>query len=206
MFRFIVTLGFLYISICSYAIDFKVGIMGGANSSFNQLYTFGDIKKADPKLGYNANIFARFKFSGYIIQPEAGYLMNRVGFSISENGSTREANFGLGQFYAAALMGYKLSKLRFSAGPMISFTASQSFDALTSQSTLIQQINDGRVNIGAMIDVGLDVSKRWSIDLRASRTFTQSEFNTLTQNNTFNFSGNTGVISIMIGYTIFKTP
>ena len=33
-----------------HAIDFRIGIMAGANSSLNQLYTYSDIKKTDPKL------------------------------------------------------------------------------------------------------------------------------------------------------------
>ena len=201
---------FLFIIIFLYtqslnAIDFKLGLMGGANSSLNQLYTYSDIKKTDPKLGYNANLFGRFKFSTYIIQPEFGYLMNRIGFSILENGSVKESNIGLGQMYGSVLMGIKFSKIRFSLGPMIAFTAGQSFDALTSSKTVIKQINEDRASLGVMADIGIDVSKRWSVDLRASRTFTQSEFNTINQNKSFNFSGNTGMVGIMVGYAIFKT-
>jgi hypothetical protein len=187
------------------AINFKLGLMGGANSSLNQLYTYSDITKTDPKLGYNANVFGRFKFSSYIVQPEFGYLMNRVGYSVMESGGTKESNFDLGQMYASVLMGIKFSKIRFSIGPMLAFTANQSFDALSSKETVIQQINEDRANLGAMADIGLDISKRWSVDLRASRTFTQSEFNAVVQNKSFNFSGNTGMVSIMVGYTIFKT-
>ncbi len=206
MSRFPILLGLLCLTVTMHAIDFRIGIMAGANSSLNQLYTYSDIKKTDPKLGYNGNLFGRFTFNNYFIQPEAGYLMNRIGYSISENGNIREANFNLGQLYTSILMGVKISKLRFSAGPMISFTSNQSFDALTSQNSVIQQINDGRANLGVMIDLGLDISKRWCIDLKASRTFTQSEFNAVVQNKSFNFSGNTGMVSIMIGYTIFKAP
>lgn len=206
MSRFHILLGLLFLTVSMHAIDLRIGIMAGANSSLNQLYTYSDIKNTDPKLGYNGNLFGRFSFNNYIIQPEAGYLMNRIGYSISENGSIREANFNLGQLYTSILMGVKISKLRFSAGPMISFTSNQSFDALTSQNSVIQQINDGRANLGVMIDLGLDISKRWCIDLKASRTFTQSEFNAVVQNKSFNFSGNTGMVSIMIGYTIFKAP
>lgn len=195
-----------FITYSLYSIDFRIGIMGGANSSLNQLYTYSDIRETDPKLGYGASIFSRFKFTNCIIQPEIGYTLNRVGVSVLESGNTNEGNFSMGQFYTSILMGVKFSKLRFSAGPIVSFTTNQGFDAITSQETYVQQINDGRASLGAMVDVGIDISKRWSIDLRASRTFTQSEFNTIMQNKSFNFSGNTGVLSIMIGYTLFKAP
>jgi hypothetical protein len=205
MYRITLFICILLFNISLKAIDFKLGLMGGANSSLNQLYTYDVISKTDPKLGYNANIFGRLKFSSYIIQPEFGYMMNRVGFSVLENGSIKESNFELGQMYTAILMGIKFSKIRFSVGPMLAFTSNQSFDALTSKETVIKQINEDRANLGAMADIGIDISKRWSVDLRASRTFTQSEFNTVIQNKSFNFSGNTGMISIMLGYTILKT-
>jgi Outer membrane protein beta-barrel domain len=205
MYRISLFICILLFNISLKAIDFKLGLMGGANSSLNQLYTYDVISKTDPKLGYNANLFGRLKFSSYIIQPEFGYMMNRVGFSVLENGSIKESNFELGQMYTAILMGIKFSKIRFSVGPMLAFTSNQSFDALTSKETVIKQINEDRANLGAMADIGIDISKRWSVDLRASRTFTQSEFNTVIQNKSFNFSGNTGMISIMLGYTILKT-
>jgi hypothetical protein len=205
MFRFSTFILFFILGFSLKAIDFKLGIMAGANSSLNQLHTYRDITKTDPKLGYNANLFARLKFSSYIVQPELGYLMNRVGFSVLENGLTKESNFNLGQMYSSILMGFKFSKIRFSLGPMIIFTANQNFSSITSKETVIQQINDGRANLGAMANIGLDISKHWGIEVKASRTLTESEFNTVIQNNSFNFSGNTGMLSIMLSYSIFNT-
>jgi hypothetical protein len=73
-------------------------------------------------------------------------------------------------------------------------------------------VNEGRAQIAAVANLGINVSKRWSIDARVSRTFTQSEFNftqsefnSTSPTNSYNFSGNTGIISIMLGYAIFKT-
>jgi len=200
---------FLLLTTCItslYAINFRLGLMGGTNTSLNQLYTYNDITSTDSKMGYNANAFARFQFTNYILQPEVGYYINRVGLSVNEVGNSRECTYISGQMYTSVLMGFKFSKLNFSIGPMISFTTNQSFDALTSQQTMVQQINEGRATLGAMVNLGIDISKRWSIDLRANRTFTQSEFNSVIDNKSFNFSGNTGTLSLMIGYSIFRTP
>lgn len=195
----------LYLAPACRAIDFKLGLMAGANTSLNQLYTYRDITNTDSKLGYTANAFGRFQFSKYILQPEIGYHMNRVGFAITENGQITESNFNLGQMYTSVLMGLKFSKIRFSIGPSIVFSTSQNFDALTSKTTVISQVNEGRAQIGAVANLGIDVSKRWSVDARISRTFTQSEFNATAPTSSYNFSGNTGLVSIMVGYAIFKT-
>lgn len=205
MYKFLSLFIFLYLAPECRAIDFKLGLMVGANTSLNQLYTYSNITKTDPKLGYNANAFGRFQFSNYILQPEIGYLMNRVGFTIKENGQITESNFNLGQMYTSVLMGLKFSKIRFSIGPSIVFSASQNFDALTSKTTVISQVNEGRAQIGAVANLGIDVSKRWSVDARISRTFTESEFNATAPTSSYNFSGNTGLVSIMVGYAIFKT-
>lgn len=186
------------------AIDLRVGVMAGVNSSLNQLYTYGAISKTDSKLGYNVNLFSRFKISSYIIQPEIGYQMNRIGIDAIENGIDKESNLNIGQAYISVLMGIKVSKLRFAIGPMLLFPPNQSFDAITSEFTQIQQLNSGRKNLGLIANVGLDISNRWSVDIRASRTFTQSEFNVVNQNSSFNFLGNTGVVSILVGYSLFK--
>jgi|688.fasta_scaffold00221_4 hypothetical protein len=196
---------FLYLAPACKAVDFKLGLMAGVNTSLNQLYTYNDITGSDPKLGYNAQAYARFKFSSYILQPELGYLTNRVGFSLNENGQSAECNFNLGQMYTSVLMGFQFSKIRFAIGPSIVFYANQSFDALTSKTTVISQVNEGRAQIGAVANLGINVSKRWSLDARVSRTFTQSEFNSTSPTSSYNFSGNTGLISIMLGYAIFKT-
>lgn len=196
---------FILLSTHLLAIDFKLGVMAGANTSLNQLYTYSDITRTDPKLGYNANLFARCAISHYVIQPEMGYLMNRVGITVNENGQDKESNLNLGQLYTTVLMGFKFSKLRFSIGPMIQFTSNQSFDALGSSQSIVKEVNAGRANLGAMADIGLDITKRWSLDMRVSRTFTQAEYQAAMQNKSINFVGNTGMVSIMLGYTLFKT-
>lgn len=207
MYRLILLISFVLLQqLTTAATGFKLGLMAGANTSINQYYTFGSVTNIDSKLGYNANVFGRIQLKGLLIQPEVGYLNNRVGVSFLEQGNTVEANFSLGQLYSALLFGIKFSKIRIGVGPTATMNTNQNFDELTSTQSFMKQVDEGKINLGAMINLGLDLSKRWSIDARFHRTFTTSDFQAIVENNTTSFKGNTGVLSLNLGFSLFGKP
>lgn len=204
--RFILFLAFIFIYKFQSAGVLNLGLMLGANTALNSFSLNEPMKGFDSKLGYNANAFARIGLAKFIIQPEIGYLSNRASFTFLENGKYVDANLNLGQFYTTALFGFKLGNIRLTAGPLCIYNASQSSEQITSvQSALSLLNNSNNLSWGGIFDIGVNVSKRWSIDARVIRSFTKSDFSANVNQNITTFQGNTGLISLNLGYTIFKT-
>jgi hypothetical protein len=188
-----------------FAGTFNIGLMGGVNSALNSFSFKEPIKAYDSKLGFNANVYARIGLTKFIIQPELGYLYNRASFSFLENGKLVDANLNLGQMYLTAMPGIKLGNIRFSAGPLCTFTAIQSTDQISSASSFLSMVeNDKNLSWGGVVNLGIDITKKWSIDARVLRTFTSSDYKALIQNTPTLFQGNTGMISLSLGYSLFK--
>lgn len=180
---------------------FSLGAMVGVNSSINQFFTYGPVQSTDSKLGYNANLYSRIRIGKFLLQPELGYIKNRAEIRFLENNQPVEANYSLGNSFGTVLLGIKFSKIRFLAGPTFTSYTDQGFDQLTSTNSILNQINDGTIQLGGMFNLGLDISKKWCVDARIYRTFSQSDFKADIESQSFQFSGNTGTVSISIGYT-----
>jgi len=184
----------------------KLGLMVGANSALNQFDVSTPLQGFDSKLGYNGNAFARISIAKFIIQPELGYLNNRVGFTVLENSKTVDANLSLGQLYSSALLGVKLGNIRLAGGPMVLYLANQSSEQLTSLDTYLKQSdNSNKINWGGQANLGVDISKRWSVDAKYYHSFSNTEYNAIINGNTNSFKGNTGMISLSIGFSLFNT-
>lgn len=202
---FLTILLLITISSTSFAGTFNIGIMGGVNAALNSFSFSGPIKSYDSKLGFNGNAYGRIGVAKFIIQPELGYLYNRASFSFLENSKLVDADLNLGQMYMTGMAGVKLGNLRLTAGPLCTFTAIQSTDQITSVSTFISLVeNDKNLSWGGMANVGIDITKKWSIDARVSRMFTSSDYKALIQGSTTTFQGSTGTISLSLGYSLFK--
>jgi hypothetical protein len=203
--KFLVYIGLVMSVSDSYAGTFKIGVMGGVNSALNSFSFKEPIRGYDSKLGFNANAFARIGFAKFIIQPELGYLYNRASFSFLENGKVVDADLNLGQMYMTAMPGLKFGNIRFTAGPLCTFTAIQSTDQVSSVSSFISLVeNDQKLTWGGVVNLGIDITKKLSIDAKILRTFTSTDYKALIQNSPSTFEGNTGMISLSIGYALFK--
>lgn len=188
-----------------YAGTFDIGLMAGVNAALNNFQINQTIKNYDSKLGYNANAYVRFGFSKFIIQPEIGYLSNRASFTFLENNQPVDANLNLGQVFGTTLFGFKLGNIRIMTGPIFTYTANQSSDQITSTQSFINMIENGKnISWGGVFNLGVNITKKWSVDARVSRMLTTSDFNIKTQNVNSIFEGNTGMVSLSLGYSIFR--
>jgi Outer membrane protein beta-barrel domain len=204
--RISIILCFLAVSNKQYAGTFNIGLMAGVNASLSTFQLNQTIKNYDSKLGYNANAFAQIGLAKFIIQPELGYLNNRSSFTFFENGQSVDANLNLGQMYATGMLGLKLAKIRITTGPICTYTTTQSSDPITSsQQTFLAMLDNSKnLSWGGVFNVGVDITKKWSVDARVMRMLTSSDFNLNIQNTPTLFQGNTGMVSVSLGYSIFK--
>ena len=196
---------FVFTTICLEAKDFRIGLMAGANSAINSYDLQGAIKGFDSKLGYNINAFARISIGGIVFQPEIGYYNNRVGFRIQENTITSEVNYSLGKAYGSALAGLKLGNIRMMFGPIVYTDAVENFQAFSGSTASIHSaITSPQFQWGGQAGLGLDISKKWSIDARFHKVFTKSQYEAITTTTTSPIEGSLGTVSLSIGYAIFK--
>lgn len=188
-----------------FAGTFNIGLMAGVNASLSSFQLSQNIKNYDSKLGYNANVYGRIGLAKFIIQPELGYLNNRSSFSFLENGTVVDANLNLGQMYGTAMFGFKLGNIRLTTGPICTYTATQSSDQITSSQAFLKMVDNGEnINWGGVFNLGVNITKKWSVDARVMRMFNSSDFNIDIQNTSTLFQGNTGMVSLSLGYSLFK--
>lgn len=187
------------------AKDFRIGFMAGANSAVNSYDLQGAIQGFDSKLGYNVNTFARFTIGSLVFQPEIGYYNNRVGFKIQESTITSEINYSLGKAYGSTLLGLKLGNIRMMFGPTVYADAVENFQAFSgSKASINSTITSPQLQWGGQAGLGLDISKKWSIDARFLKVFTKSQYEAKTTSTTSPIEGSLGTVSLSLGYAIFK--
>lgn len=186
------------------AIGFGVGIMGGANAAINTFQLAGPVKAFDAKLGYNGNLFGRLILGKLVIQPEIGYYYNRVGFNVQEPSKIQEVTFNLGKIYSSPLLGFKLAKLRLMAGPVIYTSAFENFSTATSSvSSLKSSVNNDMFSFGGQLGLGIDITKKWAIDMRFQKMFTNDTYIVDVSGTSNNIQGSLGTASVSLGYAIF---
>lgn len=205
MAKYVVVLLLVCIHSTASAESFRLGIMVGANTAINQFDINSPFNGYDSKLGYNVNIFARLKAASLLFQPEFGYLLNRTGLTYTESGRSIESTLNQREIYASTLLGFKFGNIRIMGGPLFYSATSQDISTDVSSSIrLVSADPASPLKWGGQIGLGVDISSRWTIDVRFQKSLTKTQYQTDVSSSPSSFQGSQGALLLNIGYSILK--
>jgi Outer membrane protein beta-barrel domain len=180
--------------------QFSLGIRGGVN--FSQLKTDNmqsigtNLQQSlDTKTGYVGGVYARIG-SKLFLQPELIFSAKGGSVNILKNGTSQTVSIDYTNFDVPLLVGYKLGPIRINAGPMASFTVSNSGldEALKSVSSNLGE-SFKKASYGYQVGGGVDIGTL-SVDLRYEGSL--SEVSALSSSN-INFSQKGNLWQLTVG-------
>lgn len=182
----------------------QIGIMGGINTTIQDVTSTQKVVGSDSKLGYNALLFGRGFLGGMFIQPEIGYFNNRASLLLDKNTPSIEATVNLGQFYSGLMLGYKIGTIRVQAGPLFYRDVNQSIENKSPFDVNISSYNDPQNKWGGQVGIGLNIAKRWQIDARYQQLLNTSNFQSTIDNVSETIHSKQSNLSLFLGYTIIR--
>jgi hypothetical protein len=183
--------------------QFSLGIRGGVN--FSQLKTDNTQsvganlqQSLDTKTGYVGGVYARIG-SKLFLQPELIFSAKGGSVNILKNGTSQTIAIDYTNFDVPLLVGYKFGPIRVNAGPMASFTVSNSGldEALKSVSSNLGE-SFKKASYGYQAGGGVDIGSL-SVDLRYEGSL--SEVSALSSSN-INFSQKGNLWQLTVGFKL----
>ena len=192
----------LAISQVSISQQFVLGPCAGINLSNFGISNADSMPNADSKIGYNFGIFSRVKIGGLFIQPEIIYIFNRTSIDLYKSPNTVSDGFGLGTLTGSLMVGYKIGTLRIQAGP---YAFKQINEAIQKNEGVFDlTLNKDNLNWGLQAGLGLNIAKRWQLDVRYMRSMQKLNYNAILNNGNEFFNGNMNTLYLSFGYSLIK--
>ncbi len=192
----------LSISQIVFSQNFILGPCAGVNLSNFGISKADSIPNADSKIGYNFGIFSRIKIGGLFIQPEVIYIFNRTSVDLYKSPNTISDGFGLGMLTGSLMLGYKIGTLRIQAGP---YAFKQLNEAIQkNQESFDLTLNKNDLNWGLQAGLGLNIAKRWQMDVRYMRSMEKLGYKAIINTGSEYFNGNMNTLYISFGYGLVK--
>lgn len=182
--------------------NFVLGPCAGINLSNFGISNSDSTPNADSKIGYNFGIFSRVKIGGLFIQPEIVYIFNRTSIDLYKSPNTISDGFGIGTISGSLMLGYKIGTLRIQAGP---YAFKQLNEAIQkNEGTFDLTLNKDNLNWGLQAGLGLNIAKRWQLDVRYMRSMQKLTYKAIVNNGNEYFNGNMNTLYISFGYSLIK--
>jgi hypothetical protein len=192
----------LAISHVSISQQFVLGPCAGINLSNFGISNTDSMPNADSKIGYNFGIFSRVKIGGIFIQPEIIYIFNRTSIDLYKSPNTVSDGFGLGILTGSLMVGYKIGTLRIQAGP---YAFKQINEAIQkNEGAFDLTLNKDNFNWGLQAGLGLNIAKRWQLDVRYMRSMQKLNYKAILNNGNEFFNGNMNTLYLSFGYSLIK--
>lgn len=192
----------LAISQVSSSQQFVLGPCAGINLSNFGISNTDSMPNADSKIGYNFGIFSRVKIGGLFIQPEIIYIFNRTSIDLYKSPNTVSDGFGLGTLTGSLMVGYKIGTLRIQAGP---YAFKQINEAIQkNEGAFDLTLNKDNFYWGLQAGLGLNIAKRWQLDVRYMRSMQKLNYKAILNNGNEFFNGNMNTLYLSFGYSLIK--
>lgn len=181
---------------------FVFGPCVGVNLSNFGISNMDSTPNADSKIGYNFGIFSRVKIGVFFVQPEIIYIFNRTSVDLYKSPNTISDGFGLGMLSGTVMIGYKIGTLRIQAGP---YAFKQLNEAIQKNEGIFDlTLNKDNLNWGLQAGLGLNIAKRWQLDVRYMRSMQKLTYKALVNNGSEYFNGNMNTLFLSFGYSLVK--
>jgi len=186
----------------AFSQKFVLGPCAGINLSNFGISRADSIPNADSKIGYNFGIFSRVKIGGLFIQPEIIYIFNRTSIDLYKSPNTVSDGFGLGMLTGSLMVGYKIGTLRIQAGP---YAFKQLNEAIQKeQGAFDLTLNKDNLNWGLQAGLGLNIAKRWQLDVRYMRSMQKLGYKAIINSGNEFFDGNMNTLYLSFGFSLIK--
>lgn len=181
---------------------FAIGPCAGINLSNFGISNADSTPNADSKIGYNFGIFSRVKIGGLFIQPEIIYIFNRTSIDLYKSPNTISDGFGLGMLTGSVMLGYKIGTLRIQAGPYAFKQLSEAIQK--NESAFDLTLNKDNLKWGLQAGLGLNIAKRWQLDVRYMRSMDKLTYKAIVNNGSEYFNGNMNTLYLSFGFSLVK--
>jgi outer membrane protein W len=100
------------------------------------------------------------------------------------------------------MMGYKIGTLRIQAGP---YAFKQLNEAVQKdQGAFDLTLNKDNLNWGLQAGLGLNIAKRWQLDVRYMRSMQKLNYKAVVDNKSEFFDGNMNTLYLSFGFSLIK--